>query len=202
MKYATAIGHLRKLADALTELHQGSSPGVHIVTAWVYGRVLDGTDSMDWAEIALQVDLRPEEVTWLTRPVAAEGIAHLLRLPKLPLAYAWRPAGWPVWNHGITRAARFWSMQHGPDDTNLGLLGERRNNDVAVAQPSDDGDRLAQLRVELAASRAHLATVLDGYYDREWREAHHTPDLRPEDHLWFAAAAVRELHEAVAELDG
>ena len=52
--------------------------------------------------------------------------------------------------------------------------------------------------VLVAQCRRHLATILDNYHDRHWRRAHKGYGTYPEDHLWRAAQAVRELTDAIA----
>ncbi len=55
-----------------------------------------------------------------------------------------------------------------------------------------------QLGVELEAAKAHLQSILESYWDRDWRRdnRHQTS---PEDQLWRAATAVNELDTATTE---
>ena len=72
-----------------------------------------------------------------------------------------------------------------------------RRDDLAVVEPSEE--RLGeQLEAELAASRRHLWDVLDHYWEQDWRRRQHSTDDQPEDQLWRAAQAVREIEAALA----
>ncbi len=55
---------------------------------------------------------------------------------------------------------------------------------------------------ELAVSRRHLRTVLDSYWDHDWRRHQTGDDDSPEDHLWRAASAVADISDALDELRG
>jgi broad specificity phosphatase PhoE len=57
------------------------------------------------------------------------------------------------------------------------------------------------LRAELAVSREHLRSVLEGYWDRDWRRRHKGYGESPEDHLWRAATAVEEMRDADGNLN-
>lgn len=56
----------------------------------------------------------------------------------------------------------------------------------------------AMKQMVLAQCRRHLATILDNYHDRHRRRAHKGYGTYPDDHLWGAAQAVRELPDAIA----
>jgi len=58
-----------------------------------------------------------------------------------------------------------------------------------------------QLQVELPVYRGHLRTMIERYWDRDWRREHKGYDESPEDHLWRAAAAVSETQDALDELE-
>jgi hypothetical protein len=60
---------------------------------------------------------------------------------------------------------------------------------------------IGQLRAELPVSRAHLRTVVERYWDRDWRRENKGYDESPENHLWRAAAAVSEMQDALDELE-
>ena len=55
--------------------------------------------------------------------------------------------------------------------------------------------------MELPVSRGHLRTVVERYWDRDWRREHKGYDESPEDHLWRAAAAVSEMQDALDKLE-
>lgn len=59
-----------------------------------------------------------------------------------------------------------------------------------------------QLRAEVAVSQRHLRTMLDRYWDRDWRREHQRYDQSAEDHLWRAATAVSEMLDALGEATG
>jgi hypothetical protein len=68
--------------------------------------------------------------------------------------------------------------------------------DGATTEPADE-ICAEQVGVDLAASRRHLADILDRYWDRDWR-SQQSRDFPPEDHLWRAAEASREIETALA----
>ncbi|MDF1598059.1 MAG: hypothetical protein P1T08_18460 [Acidimicrobiia bacterium] len=200
MKYSTAIGRLRQVADDLTD-HTSSWRDSVIVEAHVFGDLLTGPDTIEVIWMAQVVDLPVEEVTWLARPAQAEATASILRFDKYPLRWWWRPTTWPVWNHAISRPVRFWSRELGPDHTTLGLLADRRLGELAVLEPADRAVYRAQLQTELEASRRHLGRVVDSYHDRDWRRDHQGFGVYPEDHLWWATQGFLELDDALQAND-
>lgn len=92
-----------------------SGPIPRLVAACVYGDLLGGRTELDRVELALVADERPEQVPWMSRPAHLEALAVFLRFDKLPLSWQWRPAAWPVWNHKIDRALRFWARERHAD---------------------------------------------------------------------------------------
>jgi hypothetical protein len=105
-----------------------------------------------------------------------------------------------VWNHQHRRVARFWSADTGLDETVIEALRLRRLDRLPVVLPSAT-ELTAQLRHELRLSWRHLQAVLDGFWDRDWRRVHTRLGGSPEDHLWRAATAVTEIHDALDELE-
>jgi hypothetical protein len=200
VKYSTAIGRLRQVADELTD-HTSTWGNSVIVEAHVFGDLLAGPDTIEVIWMALVVDLPVEEVTWLARPAQAEATASILRLDKYPLRWRWRPTVWPVWNHAISGPVRFWSKELGPDQTTLGLLADRRLGELAVLEPVDQAAYQAQLQTELETSRRHLGRVVDSYHDRDWRWDHKGFGVYPEDHLWWATQGFLELDDALRAID-
>jgi hypothetical protein len=71
-----------------------------------------------------------------------------------------------------------------------------RSSDLRVVDPTAE-EFVEQLQIEAVAARSHLTSVLDHYWDREWR-SNHRGEHPPEDHLWRAAQAVREIAEALS----
>jgi hypothetical protein len=115
--------------------------------------------------------------------------------------WCYRPLVRPVWNHRYRRVVQFWSAKDGLDDDVVNAIRDRRPDDLTVVEPTPD-ELLEQLRAELDVSRRHLRLVLDGFWDGNWRREHRGSDGTPEDHLWRAAQGVREIEDALAELDG
>ena len=195
MKFATAVRRLELVAEGMSGA--AAFDGFIITDAYVFGELLSGPDSLEVVSVALVVDLPVEEVPWCARPAAAEALAVSLRLDKVPVLRRWRPAGWPVWNHEISRAVLFWSRSVGTDEDALALLGRQRFNDLTYVAPPNREAYLNQLRIERDASRRHLHSVLDRYHDRDWQRDHRGFGMYPEDHLWWAAEAFLDLDEAI-----
>lgn len=126
-------------------------------------------------------------------------IGYDLRLGKRPLVWGYRPHEWPVWTYQNRRLARFWSADSGLDESAIEALRSRRLDRLAVVEPSD-AELTKQLRAEVAVSREHLRSVLDGYWDRDWRRRHKGYDQSPEDHLRRAATAVTEMLDVIDNL--
>ena len=197
VKYATAVRRLGSVAESLSSV--ASFDEALITDAYVFGDVLNGPESLDVVSVAFVVDLPVLEVSWCARPARVEALAAYLRLDKVPVARWWRPAGWPVWNHKIVRPVRFWSRSDGTEEGTLSLLGERRFGDLTYVEPPSRDQYLEQLRTERRASRQHLNEVLDRYHEREWQRDHRSGGMYPEDHLWWAAEAFRELDDAMRD---
>lgn len=167
VKRSTAINRLSDVADALDRAGQWPGPGV--VAAHVFGVVLDPVSELEVVQLALVVDEPPEDVPWMSRPVRLEALASLCRFDKLPMSWRWRPAEWPVWNHEITRAVRFWSAGEGRDEAVLRELADARVNGLRFEQPGGPEEMARQLTIERDVSRGHLAAVKAQFYDRDWR---------------------------------
>jgi hypothetical protein len=74
---------------------------------------------------------------------------------------------------------------------------DRQFDRLQVVAPSD-AEFEEQLRGELALCQQHLNAVMDRYWDRDWRQEHKGSGTYPEDHLWRAASAVREIQTTLA----
>ena len=197
MRYSTAVRRLRSVAEGLSAVDRVDA--FEVIDAYVFGGLLDGPESLDVVSVAFVVDLPVEEVPWRARSAALEALASLMRLDKVPVERVWRPADWPVWNHVIVGAVRFWSRADGIDEDVMALLTEQRFGDLTGVGPPNRERYLEQLRVERDASRRHLHRVLDRYHDREWQRAHRSYTMYPEDHLWWAADAFVELDDAIRD---
>lgn len=121
-------------------------------------------------------------------------------LRKRPLLWCYRRLAWPVWNHQHRRLVLYWSAGAGLDDTVIDALRTRRLDRLEVVEPTAS-ELARQLHAELPVSRRHLRTVVDRYWDRDWRREHQSYDESPEDHLWRAAAAVCEIQDALEQLE-
>jgi hypothetical protein len=104
-----------------------------------------------------------------------------------------------VWNHQHRRLVRYWSAEAGLDDTVIDALRTRRLDRLEVAEPTVD-ELAHQMREDLVVSRRHLRTMIDRYWDRDWRREPTGHDESPEDHLWRAAAAVSQIQDALDDL--
>ncbi|MGH9031924.1 MAG: DUF7711 family protein [Acidimicrobiia bacterium] len=196
MRYSSAVGRLRAITADLDRL-AGFDEDFLLEEAWVFGELLDGPDQPDVVSLALVVDLPAEEVTWCARPASAEALASSLRFEKYPLRWFWRPMVWPVWNHAINRAVRFWSKGAGTDMAALDALVRRRFEDLTVVAPPDAGALRGQLVIDFEAARLHLRQVVDRYDDPGWRREHKGFGVYPEDHLWWAAKGFLEVETAL-----
>jgi hypothetical protein len=199
MKFSTAIGRLRAITAELDRI-AGFDEDFLLEEAWVFGELLDRPDQLDVVSLALVVDLPVEEVTWYARPAPAEALTSLLRFEKYPLRWFWRPTVWPVWNHAIDRAVRFWSKGTGADTTALEALADRRPDALTVVAPPDAEALRGQLLIDHDAARLHLRQVVDQYDDPGWRREHKGFGVYPEDHLWWAAKGFLDLDAALREL--
>src|SRR5215475_4715281 len=110
MRYRRAIEKIRILAEACRDFKRFPSEEPFLLEAYVFGDVLRGVDPLDFVEVALVLNLPPEEVIWETTPRGTEWLADYLRLSKGGFAYFWRSHLDPVSNHHIRGPVRFWSL--------------------------------------------------------------------------------------------
>jgi hypothetical protein len=200
MRRSTAVTQVERLVAAADEVHGLAAAGFDVPLAelWVGGAILERADRLETYDVALVLDAPAEEVTWLALHAAGEWIADRLRLTKLGVAWFLRSTAHRVHNHRLGTMARVWT----PAGSDRGLTDRLRSGELTstdISMRPDDATLAAQLETELAQCQQHLATVLDGYHDRDWRRDHTGFVVHPEDHLWRAAQAVRELSDA---LDG
>jgi hypothetical protein len=167
---------------------------------YVFGGLLERDAQLERIELALVVAESPETVPWRARPARLEALAESLRLPKLPVSWWWRPADWPVWNHTISRAVRFWSADGGRDQRALDGLAAGRLENVAVEAPASRGELAAQVLAERDVARQHLVTVTESFYDPDWRRDHRGGGIYAENHRWSATAAYLDLDDALQRL--
>jgi hypothetical protein len=198
MRYRRAVEKLRTLADACQRLSLPADEPL-LLAAYVYGELLDGTDPLDWVEVALVVDLPLVDVPWESQPRGTEWIVHTLRLDKGGFSWVWRSRHGPVWNHHVRGPVRFWSLD-GADEDVFQALAERRLDDLPrLSGGPDEAER--QARAELASALAHLRDVRQNYWERDWRSEHRGNYRYPENELWEAVAGYLDLLD-VAEATG
>jgi hypothetical protein len=194
MRRSTAIGQIERMVDAASDIHRLNEHGfdIPLLELWVGGALLEPVDRLDSYDVALVLDAPADEVTWRAYDHTGAWIAERMRLTKLPVAWFVRPAERPLHDRRMRGMVRVWSTA-GADH---GAIDRLRHGDATeAAAPA----ATAQLVAELAECRRHLATVLDRYHDRDWRREHTGGGVYPEDHLWRAAQAVRELTDAIEE---
>jgi hypothetical protein len=199
MKRSTVISRLNDIADGLDRAVQWSD--VTVVGGFVFGGLLEPDAQLERIELALVVAEPPDTVPWMARPARLEALAELLRLPKLPVSWWWRPAGWPVWNHTISRAVRFWSAEGGRDQRAFDELAAGRLEQLEVEAPTNSGELAAQVLVERDVARRYLVTVTESFYEPDWRRDHRGGGIYPEHHLWSATSAYLELDDALQRLE-
>ena len=194
MKRATAISRLSDVADGLERSKELT--GSCVIAGYVFGSLLDPAGDIERVQLALVVDEPVAAVPWMSRPRHLEALASLLRFDKLPLEWRWRPSAWPVWNHEITRAVCFWSATAGSDQGTFAALTAGRVEKLEFVEPADSEQLIEALRLERDAGRRHLAQIVDGFYDRDWRREHTGDGVYPADHLWWATSAYLDLDNA------
>jgi hypothetical protein len=202
VKRSTAIGHLVDTGEVSSEQlrFRGTDIGWPVEELWVTGDLLGPADTVDAGSVVLVLDVPPGVTPRLAINHAGEWAGDQLRLRKRPLLWCYRPLGWPVWNHQHRRLVRYWSADAGLDDTVIDALRTRRLDRLDVVEPTAS-ELIGQLQAELLVSRAHLRTVVERYWDRDWRRENKGYDESPEDNLWRAAAAVSEMQDALDELE-
>jgi hypothetical protein len=65
---------------------------------YAFGEVLAGADPLDAVEVAVAINLAPEEVPWESTPEGTDWLANELRRSKGGFTYFWRSYLDPVWN--------------------------------------------------------------------------------------------------------
>jgi hypothetical protein len=200
VKYATAVNRLQSLAEEANErwLRLGETDiGWPLDELWVAGELLAGPDELETTAIILLLDEPADELPWLALHASGEWIGDQLRLTKLPVMWFYRPAVYPAWNAQYARVLRFWSAKSGPDHEAIEHLRERRFDQLRLVEPTA-AELVDQLEVELEACRRRLHEVIERYWDEDWRRQHKGFGVHPEDHLWRAAEAVRQIEAALA----
>jgi hypothetical protein len=194
MRYKRAVEKLRILAEECDSIKGWPPEEPFLLEAYVFGDVLRGADPLDRVDVALVLNLPPDEVPWESSPRGTLWLEDRLRLDKGGYAYWWRSHLTPVSNHRIRGPVRFWSHE-GPDESVLEALAERRFEDLPRLTPSQP-DQQEQLADELAAALRRLRAVHASYWDRDWRQENRGFGRYPEHHLWEAVDGYLDLYDA------
>src|ERR1700689_1814433 len=201
MRYQRAVEKLRILAEACDRSKVfwfDTEPFLKAVYA--FGEVLDGADPLDAVQVAVAINLSPEEVPWESSPEGTDWLANQLRLSKGGYLYGWRAPLDPVWNHYIRGPVRIWSVDGGPDEQTLVALAARDFGSLKRLIPESADERL-QLREDLSTALAHLREVRDRYWDHGWRREHRGYGRYPENELWEAVECYLDLLDASRPTD-
>lgn len=202
MKRSTLVRHFREIADEAARL-AGFDPATFdpppLVEVWVGGDLVEPGADVDHVVAILVFDLPADELPEVALHDAELAMWHVLRVGKRPIIWRSRPGSRPPWSHLERRVARVWSREDGHDAANLGGLATADLEAVDVVAPTDQ-ELVSWLRAEIPRSESHLRTVLDGYWEGDWRRAHTGGGIHPDDHLWRASWAVQSMRDALAEL--
>ena len=198
VKRSTAIRHLVEVAESATDRldFRATDLGWPLEELGVTGELLEPVVELDHGSVVLMIDLPPEELPWLAAHPTAQWIGEQVRLGKRPLQWTYRPTAWPPWTYRDRRVVRFWSATAGVDDDTINAMREHRP--LKVVEP--DKEALAdQLDVERSLARTHLKSILERYWDRDWRRDNRY-GTSPEDQLWRAATVLTEIDSALDDL--
>jgi hypothetical protein len=194
MRYRRAVEKLRALAELCQHTTRAPTDEPFLHEAYVFGELLEDTDPIDRVQLALVLNLPPEDVPWESQPLGTAWLVECLRLDKGGFAYWWRARHDPVWNHHIRGPVRFWSLD-GPDESVLRALSERRLADLPriTTSATELGERTT---TELTTALARLRAVHANYWERDWRREHRGNGRYPENHLWEAVDGYLDLLDA------
>ena len=201
MRYKRAVEKLRILAETCERVKMfwfDTEPFLKAVYA--FGEVADGADPLDAVQVAVAINLSPEEVPWESSPEGTDWLANELRLSKGGFLYFWRSYLDPIWNHYIRGPVRIWSVDGGPDEQALTALEARDFGSLKRLIPEPADGRL-QLREDLGAALAHLREVRDKYWDHGWRRGQRGSGRYPENELWDAVEGYLDLLDASRSSD-
>lgn len=198
VKRSTAIRHLVEMAEVASDQMRFRSTeiGWPLEELWVAGTLLEPTDDIDHGTVVLMIDLAADELAWLAVHPTAEQVGAQLRLGKRPMWWSYRPTAWPPWTYRHRQVERFWSATGGLDRSVIDAL--RTGRPEGVIAPNTH-ELVEQLGIELDASKTHLRSVLNRYWDNDWRRENRN-HTSPEDQLWRAATAVTEIEAAIGEV--
>lgn len=192
----TSSGLARQLGEVVASAAAPAYDSV-LVEVWAGGSFLDATDDGDGdAAIIMMFDAPAAELPWLNPHHLVYSWTERLQVRRLQKAHWGRPSAWPAWNQAARRVVRLWSADAGEEPGVINAIEEGDVSSLPVVEPTD-AELLEQLRVELPVTVAHFDEVVDRYWDRDFRR-----ELKPnpEQVLWHAARAVRDLEDAIATL--
>jgi hypothetical protein len=169
MKWLTAVGHVRRLAEQCVEMAELPSryQAVPVSALWAVGDVLGTARDLDWVKVALIVDLPVSEVPWFCTPDGAAQWSEATRLSKNPVGAWWRSAHAPIWNHRIVRPVLIWDRAGGVREESLAALRDGRGAELGQAAPTAD-EFAARMADELAVSRTALVARTADYDAKRW----------------------------------
>ena len=196
MSYKGGVEKLRFLAESCVRVMTfwfDTEP--FLVAVYAFGEVVDGADPLDADQVAVAINLPPEEVPWESSPEGTDWLANELRLSKGGFMYFWRSYLDPIWNHYIRGPVQIWSVDGGPDAQALAALEARDFGSLNRLVPEPADERL-QLREDLDAALAHLREVRDKYWDHGWRREHRGYGRYPENEMWDAVEGYLDLLDA------
>ncbi|WP_211766635.1 DUF7711 family protein [Kutzneria sp. CA-103260] len=194
MKWSRAVQHVEDLARRCAT--PSPIPMLPVTGLWVFGDLLGEPRDLDWAHVAVVVDLPLDDVPWLSIPQGGQHWAQAVRLRE-PLVGRFRSAAGPVWNHRIARPALVWDSTDGIRDATLAALRDGLGRDVRVDAPSP-AELRAQLSTELAVSLRSLRRQHRSYDDQRWRPGKLDPHA---DSLWRATDSYLDLLDAVNDFE-
>ena len=198
MKLTTAIRNLEQIGAEATRYGEVQPHGWPLESMWIADDILDAPAALDAVTVLLLVDVPAKDLPWQVLNPVERAIAETLRIPKLPIWRHGRPSSWPAWNAENRRVRRFWTLEEGTETAVIETLRAAKPLDpVAVERAAF----IEQMSNEYAVSRAHLATVLDEYWERSWRSEHAGYGIHPEDHLWRAAYGLQQIEAALGMTD-
>jgi hypothetical protein len=198
MKRTTAVGHLQHIGEEASRYAEVQPDGWPLDSMWIADEILDAPDTLNVATVLLLVDVPVEDLPWRSLNQVEWAISGTLRIPKLPIWQHGRPSSWPAWNAENRRVRRFWSISDGTDMHVIDTLRAGTSLDPIEVEPYVF---VEQMQTELRVSSAHLATVLDEYWEHDWRREHQGYGIHPEDHLWRAAYGLQQIEAALGIAD-
>jgi hypothetical protein len=202
VRYATAISHLRLVAEACADA--ASRPPLdderhpYIVGAHAFGEILELPEDPDVTAVAFVVDATVDELPWGVEPPDLRWFIHQARIDRHPIRWFARPRDLPVGDHRIVRPVRLWDVDHGIDEVTFDAFRSRHVESVRLPAPSRE-ELAAALERHLTVTRSALDEVVDRFWDRDWRREHTGSGRYPEHTLWELAWGVRDLERALAD---